>query len=122
SRCSLRGCECASQQAQPEEFAAVGWTAKKFQARVVRKRDGREVDFDRERISRAIAKAFLAQCNLADRQELPPPVAADIAAIVERVDQLAGSGETMSVEQIQDVVEIELMQRQHYRVARRYIL
>lgn len=91
----------------------------------VRKRDGREVEFDRTRIRQAMEKAFLAELNLAQGQPLPSELEQDILAIVEQAVTLAAERtETapIDVEQVQDVVEIGLMQRQHFRVARRYIL
>ncbi|TWT65371.1 ribonucleoside-diphosphate reductase subunit alpha [Allorhodopirellula solitaria] len=108
----------------------MGWTAEQTLALVVRKRDGRAADFDRDRIDGAIEKAFRAELNLANRQPLPPEIAADIASIVDQVYELAAKLSSdsarphaaMNVEQIQDTVEIGLMQRGHFRVARCYIL
>lgn len=91
----------------------------------VRKRDGREVDMDRGRIESAIEKAFRAELNLAEGQPLASQIEQDVLAIIDQVYDFA-SGDAasgcLSVEQIQDVVEIGLMQREHFRVARRYIL
>ncbi|TWU17373.1 Ribonucleoside-diphosphate reductase NrdZ [Novipirellula galeiformis] len=91
----------------------------------VRKRDGREVDMDRSRIASAIEKAFHAELNLADGQPLGAEIDQDILAIIEQVYASASSKASkgcLSVEQIQDVVEIGLMRREHFHVARRYIL
>ncbi|WP_261340329.1 ATP cone domain-containing protein, partial [Novipirellula maiorica] len=91
----------------------------------VRKRDGREVEMDRRRIESAIAKAFRAELNLADQQPLGSEIDQDVLAIIEQVFKFAeanAKSRCLSVEQIQDVVEIGLMQREHFRVARRYIL
>lgn len=108
----------------------MGWTAEQTLELVVRKRDGRQAEFDRDRIHAAIEKAFRAELNLANGQPLPPKIVTDVVSIVDQVYGLAAksSGEsvinnsTMNVEQVQDVVEIGLMQRGHFRVARCYIL
>lgn len=113
----------------------MGWTAEQTSTLsstwMVCKRDGRESEFDRERIQLAIQKAFRAEMPLEETQPLPPEIHCDIEAIIDQVTELAESISSrdsinpegsINVEQIQDVVEIGLMQRQHFRVARRYIL
>ncbi|WP_436717023.1 ribonucleoside-diphosphate reductase subunit alpha [Roseiconus lacunae] len=92
---------------------------------VVRKRDGRLVDFEPECVAKAIDKAFRAELNLADQQPLDSAIREDIDSIVGQVAEVAtdrDAVEPVTVEQIQDVVEIGLMRREHFRVARRYIL
>jgi ribonucleoside-diphosphate reductase alpha chain len=93
---------------------------------VVRKRDGRSVPFEIGRIQNAIANAFRAELNLADEQPLEQDIAADIAGVVQSVGDdvapLASQPGGIDVERIQDLVEMELMARGHYRVARRYII
>lgn len=106
------------------------------------KRDGRTVPFDPQRIATAIGKAFCAEHDQATRAETleaveqaepvggdavldTPPWEADIQAIIQQVQtaaQEASRPSPLTVEQIQDIVEIGLMQRAHYRVSRRYIL
>ncbi|MCC9600066.1 ribonucleoside-diphosphate reductase subunit alpha [Stieleria sp. JC731] len=89
------------------------------------KRDGRMVGFDSDRIATALRKAFAAELNVASESSIPHDIESDIAAIVSDVIQIAKqteAGTSLGVEQIQDIVEIGLMQRQHYRVSRRYIL
>ncbi len=103
----------------------MGGTANLKRELSVRKRDGREVDFDPRRIDSAIRKAFRAELNLAENQPLTDDVESDIRAIVQLVIEVANKApntEPLSVEQVQDIVEIGLMQREHYRVSRRYIL
>ncbi|OYP34225.1 ribonucleoside-diphosphate reductase subunit alpha [Rhodopirellula sp. MGV] len=92
------------------------------------KRDGREVTFDPQRIEVALRKAFRAERS-ADRptaeETLPTEIENDIQAIVQSVVEAAAEANretTIGVEQVQDIVEIGLMKRQHYRVSRRYIL
>ncbi len=94
-------------------------------APVVRKRDGREVEFDGARVEQAIAKAFRAELNLADGQPLAADIQKDVEQIAGQVRRIAtqpGLNDALSVEQIQDVVEIGLMKLEHFHVARRYIL
>lgn len=103
----------------------MGWTVESAALMRVRKRDGRDAEFDRGRIEQAIEKAFRSELNLADGQPLPADSYQDILSTVEQVIELAtapGRAEPLHVEQIQDIVEIGLMQRQHFKVARRYIL
>ncbi|MEM6978533.1 MAG: ribonucleoside-diphosphate reductase subunit alpha, partial [Planctomycetota bacterium] len=94
-------------------------------AAVVRKRDGRLVDFEASRVATAIEKAFRAEMNLADGQPFDSEIQRDITAIVHQIAEMVAArqaDEPATVEQIQDVVEIGLMRREHYHVARRYIL
>lgn len=93
---------------------------------VVRKRDARVIPFDLARIQNAIVNAFRAELRLADGQPLEQDVLQDIAAVARAVAgdvaPLANKGGGVDVERIQDLVEMELMSRGHYRVARCYIL
>ncbi len=93
---------------------------------VVRKRDGRTVTFDLARIQNAIANAYRAELNLADGQPLEPEVQTEIAGLARSVGDdvgvLASRPEGIDVERIQDLVEMGLMARGQYRVARRYII
>lgn len=77
------------------------------------KRDGRKVDFDKEKIKLAILKAFLD----VDGEETPyaKEKARDIANYV------ANLNTTMSVEDIQDIVEEKLMASNRKDVARAYV-
>lgn len=93
---------------------------------VIRKRDGRMVDFDRSLIARAMAKAFCADKGLEDAKLLDASILQKIDAMTEEVVaeavQRANRGEAVTVEKIQDLVESELMRGEFYSVARRYIL
>lgn len=92
---------------------------------VVRKRDGRIVDFEPSRVATAIEKAFRAEMNLADGQPFGTEILQDISSIADQVAEIVTArdpNEPATVEQIQDVVEIGLMRREHFHVARRYIL
>ncbi|QDT14432.1 ribonucleoside-diphosphate reductase subunit alpha [Alienimonas californiensis] len=91
---------------------------------LVRKRDGRQVEFHTGRIADAIRKAFRAELNLAEGQPLDPETEADVeriaAGVAEEIAPFAASG-PVDVEKVQDWVEIALMRSGHYRVARAYI-
>jgi len=93
---------------------------------VVRKRDGRSVPFEQIRIQNAITNAFRAELNLAEGQPLESDVVREITSIVQSVAgeiaPLAGQSHGVDVERIQDLVEMGLMARGHYRAARRYII
>ncbi|RMG39310.1 MAG: ribonucleoside-diphosphate reductase subunit alpha, partial [Planctomycetota bacterium] len=93
---------------------------------VVRKRDGRRVAFDRALISRAVGKAFKAELGLPPSEILDESIRREIEELTEevcrQVAEAASSPEGVGVEDIQDHVEMQLMQRGHFRVARRYIV
>jgi len=75
------------------------------------KRDGRKVDFDKKKIIDAVLKAM----NVTDKGEdfvLAAQIAVDVANYGE---------EEMSVESIQDLVEMELMNSPRKEVAKKYI-
>ncbi len=92
----------------------------------VQKRDGRLLSFDAQLVARAIEKAFCAELDLKDRSGLDADLIDQIESITHavvdqvRIDAMSAAG--VSVEQIQDVVERELMKAEHFSVARRYIL
>jgi ribonucleoside-triphosphate reductase len=75
------------------------------------KRDGRVVGYNEEKIKAAIRKAML-QTELGEDESL-------IQKIADRIG-IAGS-ERMTVEEIQDMVELELMNSPRKEVAKRYI-
>ncbi|HAH46828.1 MAG TPA: ribonucleoside-diphosphate reductase subunit alpha, partial [Planctomycetaceae bacterium] len=93
---------------------------------VVTKRGGRTAPFDASLIGRAISNAFRAELNLADNQPLDDEIRMEIPEMVESVANeiaaAASSDAGVEVEKIQDVVEMMLMRRGHYRIARRYIV
>ena len=76
----------------------------------IRKRDGRREAFSIEKIKTAIRKAFLAAGGFATEEEL--------AAILGRVRV----NNDMTVEEIQDQVEVALMAERYFVVAKNYIL
>ncbi len=80
------------------------------------KRNGSEAIFEPEKIENAIAKANLAAEG---RPELIPEQIHAIAAIIE--NYCAGIGRALSVEEIQELVETQLMKHGAYETAKRYI-
>ena len=93
---------------------------------VIRKRNGRTVPFDSGLIGRAIANAFRAELNLADKQPLAEETDSEVRVITEdvatEIAEEAGSEGGTDVERVQDIVEMQLMKRGHFRVARCYIV
>lgn len=77
----------------------------------VEKRDGTIVAFDKDKIRDAILKAF---CEIAPDDKTASRVAAQIAGDIAALDK------DLTVEEIQDEVEIRLMNRRKYSVARGY--
>jgi ribonucleoside-diphosphate reductase alpha chain len=90
------------------------------------KRNGTLVPFRRDRILRAIEAAFR------DTKKLPAPASTDnelkktieqmTDLVVKQVLALATKGACLTVEGIQDVVEVTLMKNGHHDVARDYII
>ncbi|GIW99169.1 MAG: ribonucleoside-diphosphate reductase [Pirellulaceae bacterium] len=93
----------------------------------VRKRDGRIVPFDDQRIVAAIEAAMAAEWGEASARSSPangPHRAHQIAmrVVAEIVARTRSASATVDVEGIQDEVETQLMKAGEYRVARRYIV
>jgi len=83
----------------------------------IRKRDGRIVDFDQSKIAEAIWKAAKA-IGGKDRQ-----LASKLAAeVVRRLEKQLKPAEIPTVEQVQDLVEITLIEKGQARIAKAYIL
>ncbi len=81
------------------------------------KRDGRIVDFDKEKITNAIFKAAKAVGGR-DKE-----LAARLAdQVVKLLKERLKPGEIPTVEQVQDLVEKVLVENGHYRTAKAYIL
>ena len=83
---------------------------------VVVKRDGREVDFDKVKISNAVLKAIIEVDgeSTIDTER----IAYDIADRIEEYDK----SNKLTVEQIQDMVEVQLMLSYRKDIAKAYIL
>lgn len=78
------------------------------------KRDGRKVNFDKDKIKVAVLKAFIDVDG--EETTYAKEKARDIASCIESLDK------DMSVEEIQDVVEEKLMASNRKDVARAYII
>jgi anaerobic ribonucleoside-triphosphate reductase len=83
---------------------------------MVIKRDGRRVEFDETRIHQAILRAGTAT------GEFDTVVAARLAANAARILLARSAGEAITIEQIQDEVELQLMLTGHLKTARSYIV
>jgi ribonucleoside-diphosphate reductase alpha chain len=94
--------------------------------RMVRKRDGRVVPFDRSRIAHAVEMAVRAELGCPFPDPIATAAARQVEAVVDRVLALlpeVGEAEVVaSVEEIQDEVERALMAAGAFAVARRYIV
>jgi ribonucleoside-triphosphate reductase len=85
---------------------------------VVIKRDGREADFDKGKIANAILKAFTEVEKLSavgDKNEVPKKISTRLYNRYQRRNRV------ISVEEIQDDVETELMKEGEFVVAKAYI-
>ncbi len=80
----------------------------------VKKRDGRIVDFDQNKITEAIAKAFKATTGRSDF--ITSNKLSELVVKKLEVENLP------SVEEVQDAVESVLMENSHSKIARSYIL
>ncbi len=78
------------------------------------KRDGRIVPYEREKIEQAISKAF--------KQEHVDLSEEMLSSIVDRIEAKFKDATDVSVEAIQDRVELQLMEAEQYGVAKSYIL
>lgn len=88
----------------------------------VRRRNGNVVDFQPEKISLAMTKAFLAVEGSASGSRARDIVARLTAQVVETLMSRIPGGGTLHIEHIQDQVEIALMRAGEYEVARAYVL
>jgi ribonucleoside-triphosphate reductase len=85
--------------------------------REVRKRDGRIVPFDRQRIERAIYKAFQA---VGEENEVVPRELS--ITVTQKLFERFGQDTVVDIETIQDVVEETLIENGFAKVAKAYIL
>ena len=90
------------------------------------KRNGMIVPFREDRISKAIESAFRAVKEIPITDPLPKNIYREVhdvtSAVAIEVRKLASQGEAITVEGIQDIVEVKLMEAEQYEVARGYIL
>jgi len=90
------------------------------------KRDGTLVPFRADRIETAIEAAFRDTKQVRKPDPLPLDISETIGhlthLVVDQLTQLAQKGVSLTVEGIQDVVEVTLMKNGHHEVARDYII
>jgi len=90
------------------------------------KRNGSLVPFRRDRIFIALEMAFRDTKKVEKEQPLPPEISAAVHevtdAVIEQLVSFASGGTCLTVEGIQDVVEVTLMKTDHHEVARDYII
>ena len=85
--------------------------------RKVIKRDGTVVGFDPSRIERAIRRAMLDERQYDERK-----LKSVLSSVLKVIEGLHSSGKVPSVEEIQDIVEMELVKQDLFEVARSYII
>ena len=84
----------------------------------IRKRDGRLVPFDRQKIENAILSAFRASGS-AKGAETAQALTDAVMTALEKSENVSS---TPSVEEVQDTVERVLIERDYARTAKTYIL
>lgn len=80
----------------------------------ITKRDGRQAAYDREKIAAAMSKAFASVGEV--------PAKSEIDALVDKVEVHFNGYDQLSVEKIQDMVEMVLMEEGYLACAKSYIL
>ena len=90
------------------------------------KRSGALVPFRRDRIARAIELAFRATNGLTETATLPQDLQTTVQNVADQVVEAvaieAAKGASVTVEGIQDLVEVKLMKSGHFEVGRNYII
>ena len=87
----------------------------------IKKRNGAIVPFDAEKIEKAISKSFLAVTGSA-REEITHELTESILKKINFILDNRLNGETLSVEEVQDLVEQAIMEAGYFHVAKSYIL
>ena len=84
------------------------------------KRNGKVVAFENEKIQVAVTKAFLANegGNVAASERIHEKVEVITSEIMDIFSRRMPSGGTLHIEEIQDQVELQLMRKEEYKVAR----
>lgn len=82
------------------------------------KRDGTRADFEREKIEKAIAKAFYSVDSMISEEDLRK-----ISSKIERtIKEKYPADHTVTVEEVQDLVELTLIDENYYREVKSFIL
>ena len=85
------------------------------------KRDGRVVDFDKIRIVKAISAAA-CEVNPGHDLQMVNLAREKTDEVINRLNQIYSDRESVTVEEIQDIVEDKLMDGEHNNIAKAYIL
>ena len=96
--------------------------AKKIGTFTVVKRNGAVVPFQRDRILRAIESAFRDTKRTSKDEHLPATAEEITDLVVKNLLSFASKGASLTVEGIQDEVEVVLMKSGHHDVAKNYII
>jgi ribonucleoside-diphosphate reductase alpha chain len=90
------------------------------------KRNGMLVPFRKDRVQSAVEAAFRATNSIPTTSPLPQGLYSIVQQVtnmvVDEVKEQASKGACLTVEGIQDIVEVKIMQAGHYEVARNYIV
>ncbi|MBI3211121.1 MAG: ribonucleoside-diphosphate reductase subunit alpha, partial [Simkania negevensis] len=90
------------------------------------KRNGAIVPFRKERIARALEAAFCDTKQISKGEEIPLDIRTSIEKtcdlITQELSSLSAKGASLTVEGIQDLVEVVLMKLGHHDVAKDYII
>ena len=82
------------------------------------KRDGTRADFEREKIEKAIAKAFYSVDSMISEEDLRK-----ISSKIEKtIKEKYPADHTVTVEEVQDLVELTLIDENYYREVKSFIL
>jgi transcriptional regulator NrdR family protein len=92
-----------------------------FSLSVVR-RDGSITPFKSPKITSAIRKAFLAQTDIRNNEEIDKTVNKLTETVTSALTRRIADGDMVHIEDIQDQVELALMREEHHKVARAYVL
>ena len=82
------------------------------------KRDGTRVDFEKEKIELAIAKSFASVDSVVTKEELSKMS----DKIVKIIEEKYPKDHLVSVEEVQDLVELALIDENYYREVKSFIL
>lgn len=116
----------STRQSIDQKAGKLGASSQQLKNLTIVKRNGNFVPFRRDRIVGAIEAAFRATMGVPGTapltQELYSAVQEVADQVVAEVAGRASGRASLTVEEIQDVVEVRLMQAGHHEVARRYIV
>lgn len=118
--------ECSNQTIQHEDMGTIMQQNSSSHGYTIVKRTGMIVPFQKERIAMALKAAFRDTKKIAKEEALSEALLEEIQHIthlvVEEAIKMTSLGVVLTVEGIQDIVEIKLMETGHHDVARDYII